>query len=602
MGLSRLALWAQLSGVSIVEPLLTTAYEREAQREWLDGSGESPHGAPWHSSFHASAFPGEDPLACGRLAVYGLMGLPDPEPIAPRLRAIFDVGKDLELHWVRRLGMDGLLLSADQTAGEEFQTGFADREHWLTGASDAIILPPFWRKGSCVEVKTTSHDKVTAMRNDPASTPYSHAKYVRQLKTYISLANEAPFTPTVTVCRESWAITREVVDDVRWCPVHQNVGCETETFQVEAPDDGTLIYSSREEPLTTASYYFGLDEEHMVAGRAKLVEYRDAFLADVLPPHPRETERAKWSVPPCQYCLDPGSLVLTSDLHWVLAQSLVPGDELIGFDEQIATGSKGVSAQYRPAIVEHTEVIRRPRVVVRTDLGPTCCSVDHQFLVRYRDGRRWIRAEDLVIGDKIVALGKPWLVQVTHGSGYLAALFDGEGSVSRGGHVSVAQNEGPVLERAKSLLAEHGFTFGTGPVTGAKRHGTKTCMRLRVNGGLYEQLRFIGSIRPLRLLSASSILWDGKSTGRQTLHAVVTAVEPLGTGPVIALATSTKTLVADGLLSHNCNRKKPCKLDYQGKVTKISESNQIAAAKAIRPDYDYAANRAVVLKRWGVEQ
>jgi hypothetical protein len=304
MGISRLMLWSELTGVSVVEPILVAAYEREEERIWREGSDDSPHGAPWHSSFHASAFPGEDPLACARQAVYGLMGLPNPEPFSPRVRAMFDLGKNLELDWVRRFASEGTLLSVDQTASDDVQTGFADSEHWLTGASDVIILPAFWRKGHCVEVKTTSAEKVAAMRNDLTQTPYSHAKYIRQLKTYISLANEAPFAPTVVVCSDSWAITKEIVpgSPLRWCPVHENVGCPIQEVELEPPDDGTLIYSSREEPLTTASYYFCLDEEHMAAGRAKLAKYRDAFLAGTIPEHPLENQSKKWSAEPCLYC------------------------------------------------------------------------------------------------------------------------------------------------------------------------------------------------------------------------------------------------------------------------------------------------------------
>lgn len=303
-GISRLALWSEIAGISVVEPILFAAYEREGAREWHDGSGDSPHGAPWHTSFHASQFPGDDPMSCARFSVYGLMGLPGPEPIAPRLRAWFDLGKNLELDWVRRLAAEGTLLTNDQTAGADVQTGFVDPVHWLTGASDAIILPAFWRKGHCGEVKTTSHEKVMAMRNNATATPYSHDKYVRQIKTYIGLAHEAPFTPTVTVCKESWAITKAIFPGSkhRWCPIHEGVLCKLETFTLEPPDDGTLIYSSREEPLTTASYYITLDEEHMAAGREKLAAYRDAFIAGEIPQHPRHKERAMWSVEPCKWC------------------------------------------------------------------------------------------------------------------------------------------------------------------------------------------------------------------------------------------------------------------------------------------------------------
>lgn len=302
-GLSRLGLWAEIAGVSVVEPILLRAYEREEERIWRGGE-ESPHGSPWYTSFHASQFPGDEPYACARAAVYGLMGLPNAVPFVPRVRAMFDLGKNLELDWVRRFASEGTLLSADQTAGEQFQTGFADRKHWLTGASDVIILPPFWNKSHCIEIKTTSHEKVMAMRDNLQATPNQHSKYTRQLKTYISLAHEQPFAPTVHVCESSWAVTKEIVpgSPLRWCPVHEGIDCTVARITLDPPDDGTLIYSSREEPLTTASYYFSLDEEMMAAGRKRLAAYRDAFLAGELPLHPRDKEKAKWSIEPCKWC------------------------------------------------------------------------------------------------------------------------------------------------------------------------------------------------------------------------------------------------------------------------------------------------------------
>lgn len=277
------------------------AYEREALREWK-GEAQAPHGHAWFSSFHASAYPADDPLACGRAALYSMMDLPDDKPREPKLSAMFAVGTDLEHHWVRKFAAEGTLLSKSPAVGDDFQTVFIDEEHWLSGASDAIILPPFWRRSHCVEIKTTSIEKVAAMRADRNSVPFSHPKYIRQLKTYIGLAHEEGFAPVVVVCAESWAITKSFPMDLRWCPIHESFECETREVQLEPPTDGTLIYSSREEPLLTASYYFEYDQHHMESGRARLAEWRDYFLRGEIPPHPLEGESSKWSVQPCKWC------------------------------------------------------------------------------------------------------------------------------------------------------------------------------------------------------------------------------------------------------------------------------------------------------------
>lgn len=302
MGLGRIQLWNTLGlEVKVVEPMIVTAYEREAEREWL-GGGEAPHGHPWFSGFHASSAPGTNPYACGRAAVYGLMDLPSEKPREPRVSAMFDLGLNLEHDWVRRFHAEGMLLSKSPAVGDAYQTVFIDDEHWLSGAADAIVLPPFWRRGHNVEVKTTSHEKVIAMLDNPANTIYSHPKYVRQLKTYIGSAYEQRFSPEVVVCEESWAITREFPMGMRLCPVHGSFDCATVALKLDPPVDGTLIFSSREEPLTTASYFIEYDPEHMAATRAKLAEWKDYYLHGLLPPHPQEGERAKWSVNQCKFC------------------------------------------------------------------------------------------------------------------------------------------------------------------------------------------------------------------------------------------------------------------------------------------------------------
>lgn len=624
MGLTREGLWRLINDDApqpVVQPMIEAAYQLELHREWSIGD-KSPHGHAWHTSFHASEFPGLNRIACGRYAVYKLLDPPAAEPIKPFLKAWFDLGTNLEHDWVRRLNAYGVLLSADVTADAQYQTGFVDEEHWLTGSSDAIVLTP-QRQAHCVEIKTTcltgdtlvavadgrnavslqqlahegedvdvyasdngatvvrrmrnvhrtrsdarilrvllddgstirctpdhrfmsldgfmlradqlrpgqslmrfdsrlskpgndknlrrqiclgprgplvngnrggrwrwqykwsaerlfegytsagsrglvvdhhdgdplndrydnlrlmtrsehgkkhwandaakaqrsdafsayweslsdaeraehgrraavgrdqvatnasmreayehlgadwlsersrkawetrrrrqresanhcvisvefdgfedtycgtvedlgnfavvtncddpmlsdlsgvvvsnSNEKVLKMLSPTPEVPRQHAKYLRQLGAYIGLAHEAPFTPQVTLCKISGLIARPVSDDPFAdcvCPARQRVSdrphplihtgdCDLERVDIRAPDDGTLIYSSREDPLTVASFRIPYDPTFMQVGREKLAAWRQAFIDEQLPEHPHEGARAKWSVDPCQYC------------------------------------------------------------------------------------------------------------------------------------------------------------------------------------------------------------------------------------------------------------------------------------------------------------
>lgn len=318
MGISREDLWRQLSEAPgpVVQPMLMAAYELELHREWSLG-GRNPHGDPWHTSFHASEFPGQNRVACGRYAVYNLLDPPSEAPIKPFLKAWFELGTNLEHDWVRRFRAYGTLLSKSPAIGDDYQTGFADREHWLTGASDAIVLQVDRGKAHCIEIKTTSHEKVLKMlASNGADVPKQHAKYLRQLGTYIGLAYEAPFMPQVLVCGKSGLLLTEedsVHSSGRQCPARQRAGdrphpllhdgeCTQVQIVVTRPDDGTLIYSSREEPLTVASFHVDYDPAFMAAGREKLAEWRQAFIEERIPEHPHEHAKAKWGVEPCRYC------------------------------------------------------------------------------------------------------------------------------------------------------------------------------------------------------------------------------------------------------------------------------------------------------------
>src|SRR5271166_2163972 len=149
--MTRKELWDALDEAGVVEPILLAAYKNEEERIWREGLGDSPHGMPWFTSFHASAFPGEDTSVCGRAQVYKLMNPAPEKPIEPWLRVWFDLGSNLEHDWIRRFAAYGVLLSADVTADDKYQTGLSDPEVWLTGSPDGIILPPWWTKSHVVE-------------------------------------------------------------------------------------------------------------------------------------------------------------------------------------------------------------------------------------------------------------------------------------------------------------------------------------------------------------------------------------------------------------------------------------------------------------------
>jgi hypothetical protein len=249
-------------------------------------------------------------------------------------------------------------------------------------------------------------------------------------------------------------------------------------------------------------------------------------------------------------CLAPGTRILKADLTWVPIETLRSGDELIGFDEEL----KGRNTKYRSSRVEAVGRSKHPCYRITTTRGTVVASDSHMWVARtpHRGGRgvqgirRWIKSKDLRVGDLISFFAAPWDVESSPEQGYLAGFFDGEGDTSRGG-VGFGQNPGPVLEHVCKLLAARGYDLRD---SNAKR----LCRVLRISGGAAEACRFLGSIRPLRLLAKARCHWDGAQTwGKRSVPAEILSIEFLGEQETISVKTSTRTFIAEGFLSHNCD-------------------------------------------------
>src|ERR1044072_2408782 len=109
MGISRAELFRKL-GVTQDGPNLDKfthrAYVALEDRIWRENLESSPHGRPWHTSFHASSFSGDE-KACGRKMLYTMLDVPNPEPFSPKLRATADIGQQVEYQIVYRWGLMG---------------------------------------------------------------------------------------------------------------------------------------------------------------------------------------------------------------------------------------------------------------------------------------------------------------------------------------------------------------------------------------------------------------------------------------------------------------------------------------------------------------
>lgn len=259
---------------------------------------------------------------------------------------------------------------------------------------------------------------------------------------------------------------------------------------------------------------------------------------------------------PWYECVVPDTKVLTADLEWVPAAKVGEGDRLVGFDEDVRRTSR-----YRTATVVQSGRAVRPCYEVTTDRGTVTVTENHLFVLSSRVGiksglptkgqRRWIRADALRPGDRLTYFGDPWEVDRSWEAGWLAGFYDGEGSLAAWSEtpssnlLTCGQLPGPTMDQALRFLSAKGFDYGT---------------KLNKNSGVWQwylrgenaKCRFLGSIRPERLLRVGHRAWEGHSTKAQCVTpAVVQSIEAVGDEEVVTLGTSTGTLVTDGLLSHN---------------------------------------------------
>lgn len=126
--------------------------------------------------------------------------------------------------------------------------------------------------------------------------------------------------------------------------------------------------------------------------------------------------------------------------------------------------------------------------------------------------------------------------------GFLAGIFDAEGSCSRG--VFRICNKDPEIIRWITVCMERlGFRFTVEP---ARANGVRN---VRLLGGLRERLRFFHAVDPAITRKRSIEGTALKSDARLR----VTAVEPLGIDmPMYDITTGTGDFIADGVVSHNC--------------------------------------------------
>lgn len=271
------------------------------------------------------------------------------------------------------------------------------------------------------------------------------------------------------------------------------------------------------------------------------------------------------------HCLAPDTRVLKADLTWVPIESMIVGDKVVSFDENLSVvnGSGHGGRKLRTAVVERTSRLRLPCYLVSTSIGTkVVASEDHKWLSKSRNKAEkvgWVETRNLKKGDSLSYFCEPWEEDASREGGYIAGFFDGAASVyipkkgSGSVIVGLAQSVKNIetLKYVVSLLGKKGFDVTLrkpnkrGMVYGYFTQRTKSAFLAKQ---AHVGLRAIGTFRPPRLLRKvlDRGLWNGvRYWGGKTRKVVVRSVRYLGVRDVVALKTTTGTFIAEGFLTHN---------------------------------------------------
>jgi len=130
--------------------------------------------------------------------------------------------------------------------------------------------------------------------------------------------------------------------------------------------------------------------------------------------------------------------------------------------------------------------------------------------------------------------------------GFLAGIFDAEGSYSGG--LRISNTDGAIVGWTIACMTALGFGVTAEP--GGRPNGL-TCVRLR--GGLREALRFFHTTDPA--ITRKRTIDDVALKSDAPLDVV--SVEPLGLDlPMFDITTGTGDFIANGVVSHNCFARK----------------------------------------------
>jgi DNA repair photolyase len=223
---------------------------------------------------------------------------------------------------------------------------------------------------------------------------------------------------------------------------------------------------------------------------------------------------------------------------------MIRGDGHLGSYTYMRTGrSNGDVHRFRLALTD-LEALRRTRTYLAELQVPT-----DEFLFQKAVGvRKQINAIRTSSYRAVTAIQEiiawPHTPSSEWSKGFLAGIFDAEGSFNHYGGLRIANTDDAIIGQITSSLRRFGFAFSTS----ARPQGNKPLTVVRLLGGLRDRLRFCHTVDPA-ITRKRTI--EGVATRRGAQQVV--SIEPLGARlPLYDITTGTGDYISNGAISHNC--------------------------------------------------
>jgi DNA repair photolyase len=168
--------------------------------------------------------------------------------------------------------------------------------------------------------------------------------------------------------------------------------------------------------------------------------------------------------------------------------------------------------------------------------------------------------------------------------GFLAGIFDAEGSYGGYRTLRISNTDPELIDRTQRYLRELGFD-----VTVAGPSGESGLMCVRIRGGICEHLRFFHTVDPA--ISRKRSIEDAMIKSNAKLRVV--AIEPLGIEmPLYDITTGTGDYISNGVISHNCFARPTHRYldfnagrDFEKEIVVKVNVPEVARAELMRPSW-----------------